>query len=233
MAWCSTSVALLTNQESDLDRERNSMKHNQLIAACALAMMSSVAAAVPTVNGFDLATFDFDVTSYSYTGSGIDGTATASGTSNGIGWEISPTNLWSGRTTTNGTFQFASLPNKTDNLHASIGYTITFAQTVDTLIVALSNDNLLDSINFNLTPSYLHGNVTNSGTQISLTSNTGGLVWFNNVNSLTVTNVNNNGVTDGYDLAFHAIPVPEPETYALMLAGLGLVGWAARRKQAV
>jgi len=27
-------------------------------------------------------------------------------------------------------------------------------------------------------------------------------------------------------------PVPEPETYALMLAGLGLVGWAARRRRA-
>jgi hypothetical protein len=25
-------------------------------------------------------------------------------------------------------------------------------------------------------------------------------------------------------------PVPEPETWALMLAGLGLVGWAARRR---
>lgn len=24
--------------------------------------------------------------------------------------------------------------------------------------------------------------------------------------------------------------VPEPETYAMMLAGLGLVGWAARRR---
>ncbi len=208
------------------------MKHNQLIAACALALMSSVAAAAPTVNGFDLATFDFNVTTYTYTGNGTNGTATASGTSNGIGWSISPTNLWNGRTTTNGTFSFASLPNKTDNLHASIGYTITFAQTVDTLIVALSNDNLLDSINFNLTPSFLYGNVANSGTQINLTSNTGGLVWFNNVDSITVTNFDNNGVTDGYDLAFHAIPVPEPETYALMLVGLGLVGFAARRRTA-
>jgi hypothetical protein len=27
-----------------------------------------------------------------------------------------------------------------------------------------------------------------------------------------------------------APPIPEPETYALMLAGLGLVGWAARRR---
>lgn len=29
-----------------------------------------------------------------------------------------------------------------------------------------------------------------------------------------------------------AAPVPEPETYALLLAGLGIVGWAARRRRA-
>ncbi|MCU0842082.1 MAG: DUF1566 domain-containing protein [Thiobacillaceae bacterium] len=28
-----------------------------------------------------------------------------------------------------------------------------------------------------------------------------------------------------------AAPIPEPETYALLLAGLGLVGWAARRRR--
>jgi hypothetical protein len=33
----------------------------------------------------------------------------------------------------------------------------------------------------------------------------------------------------GIDLAY-PLPVPEPETYALMLAGLGLVGFAARRR---
>ena len=27
-------------------------------------------------------------------------------------------------------------------------------------------------------------------------------------------------------------PIPEPETYALMLAGLGMVGWLARRRRA-
>jgi hypothetical protein len=29
----------------------------------------------------------------------------------------------------------------------------------------------------------------------------------------------------------NAIPIPEPETYALMLAGLGLVGFMARKKK--
>ena len=31
---------------------------------------------------------------------------------------------------------------------------------------------------------------------------------------------------------FMAAPVPEPETYAMLLAGLGLLGFARRRKQA-
>lgn len=31
--------------------------------------------------------------------------------------------------------------------------------------------------------------------------------------------------------ALPPLPVPEPETYAMMLAGLGLVGWAARRRK--
>ena len=34
------------------------------------------------------------------------------------------------------------------------------------------------------------------------------------------------------DLGLPPPPVPEPETYALLMAGLGLVGWAARRRRA-
>jgi hypothetical protein len=33
-------------------------------------------------------------------------------------------------------------------------------------------------------------------------------------------------------LYVQAVPVPEAETYAMMLAGLGLVGFAARRRAA-
>lgn len=44
------------------------------------------------------------------------------------------------------------------------------------------------------------------------------------------------GVTTGtkggaYSVALYAEPVPEPETYAMMLAGLGLMGFVARRRK--
>lgn len=42
----------------------------------------------------------------------------------------------------------------------------------------------------------------------------------------------NSGQRNGYFVEFSAPPVPEPETYALLLAGLGVVGVAARRGKA-
>lgn len=46
----------------------------------------------------------------------------------------------------------------------------------------------------------------------------------------------NNGLTNTLNtvtsMSLHVAPIPEPETYALMLAGLGLVGFAARRRAA-
>jgi hypothetical protein len=44
------------------------------------------------------------------------------------------------------------------------------------------------------------------------------------------------GLTDGFSLSgqltnFTTSPVPEPETYAMLLAGLGLLGWRMRRIQ--
>lgn len=55
---------------------------------------------------------------------------------------------------------------------------------------------------------------------------------------LRVTAINNlgqltgSGIVNGTVRAFLLSPVPEPETYALMLAGLGLLGGVARRRKA-
>ena len=40
---------------------------------------------------------------------------------------------------------------------------------------------------------------------------------------------------DGYakvTYTYETLPVPEPETYAMLLAGLGLVGFIARKRKA-
>lgn len=204
------------------------------VARWVIASVAALAAGVSqaaSFGGIDLSSFDFDVETYvSGGGSGITGNATASGTSNGIGWSIGPTNLWSGWTTTNDSFQFSVLPGTTDNLHTSIGFKITFLQPIAKLLVALDNDNTTDSINFGVTPTLTQG-LALSGTQITLSTAAGGglaLFEFAGSNTLTITHTDNNGVTDGFDLAFHAIAVPEPGSYALMLAGLGVIAVRAR-----
>jgi hypothetical protein len=204
------------------------MRLQSLCGAAVLAFAASASAA-PIFGGFDLATFDFDVVTYNVgsNAAGLGGDATATGTSNGIAWSISPTNLWTGRTTTNGSFSFAGLPGTTDNLHASSNFTITFGQTIDKLVVALGNDGGADSINFGLTPTAVQG-LTLSGTQVNLINPQGAFALFENINSLTITHTNTNGF-DGFDLAFHAISVPEPGSLAL--AGLALMGLAAARRR--
>jgi hypothetical protein len=195
------------------------------IALTASLWTVAVHADALTINDINLANFAFDITSYN-TGSspdGLSGGATASGTSGGIDWTISPTTLWSVRTTTNGSFQFASLPNTTDNLHPALDYTITFASPVQTLLVALSNDNTSDSINFGLIPTDFRG-LTLVGTQVVLNSTQGGLALFENINSLTIRNTNNNGSGDGYDLAFYVVSsVPNPSSWTLLALGMALL----------
>lgn len=207
-----------------------------VLTACFLLFGMTGLANALLISDIDLNTFDFDIVDYDKGSSiyGLNGDATASGTSNGIGWEISPTSLWSVRTTTNGSFTFSTLPDSTDNLHPGQDFTITFDTTIDVLLVALSNDNLSDSINFGITPVDYYG-VSVSGTQISLNRPSGGLALFENINSLTVSHINNNGINDGFDLAFHVVstsePVPEPSTLILFGAGLSCFAGSHFRKK--
>lgn len=44
-------------------------------------------------------------------------------------------------------------------------------------------------------------------------------------------NLGNAAHVGQYSVALQALPVPEPETYAMLLAGLGLVGFSVRRRK--
>ena len=189
-------------------------------------------AALAPIEVIDPMDFDFDITTYTYTGSGIDGKSTASGTSNGVGWSISPTNIWSGRTKTDDSFQFSALPVKTDNLHVSSDFTITFDSMIKNLLVVVSNDGGTDSLNFGIAPIAYSGLSISGVSQFVLNSALGGWALFENVNSFTVSHTNTN-ILDGFDLAFHAIPtssVPIPGAAVLLgSALLGLVGFRLTR----
>jgi len=204
-----------------------------------LALFSSVMLITSTVSAgsisdFDLNQFDFDVINVTGANTGVVNNAVATGTSNSVGWTISPTTYWMNRTKTDGSFNFSALPVSTDNLHASGDYTITFDQTISSLLVALSNDNLRDSINFGLVASDFSG-VSFVGTQVVLDSARGGLVLFENINSLTIQNVNNNQINDGYDLAFHAVvanPSAVPIPAAAFMFAPALLGFLGLRRRA-
>jgi PEP-CTERM motif len=94
---------------------------------------------------------------------------------------------------------------------------------------------------------FLAGNITITATDASgtvtqtivgaTTTSFLGFVSTGGMTSLTVASVQPAAgflwpTVDNLTLAKAALPVPEPETYAMMLAGLGLVGFLARRRRA-
>ena len=83
----------------------------------------------------------------------------------------------------------------------------------------------LDLFDFNLTTAVpnLNGPFSVVGTGVFALNQ-----FVNVASSMGAINFNSSS-----DVMFSAAPVPEPETYGMMLAGLGLVGFVLRRKQSV
>lgn len=99
---------------------------------------------------------------------------------------------------------------KSGTINFNLGAGVTFDVDADvrTFTSAGQTVNLTDMFSLNLLPGLID-------TQVSVVDASGGVTAW----TIAATDI-------------PAVPVPEPETYAMMLAGLGLVGWAARRRKA-
>jgi len=101
--------------------------------------------------------------------------------------------------------------------NAGCSYTETL-RTGDTLTGLFSLTNLAPS----------NGGVSYSGL-LNITGGTG--LFAGATGSGTFSAFDKDGLTTDHNLSFTVTSVPEPETYAMMLAGLGLMSFVARRRK--
>lgn len=124
--------------------------------------------------------------------------------------------------------------------NANLINTITFSQAVTNPVFAiwsLGQGGINASFNFNATPTLESGGPSNeySGSTINVIGNNvfgiegNGTVQFTGTySSLSWTNPT---FENWYGFTVGVAAVPEPETYGMMLMGLGLIGFVARRRR--
>ena len=120
-----------------------------------------------------------------------------------------------------------------DTINFSIASASTLSGTASNLVLSFGNFSVL--------------NISNLMVNVWNNSHPDGNVWYGSFagNTQTYTfnlpaagnyHVDITGIAEGasggtYGIALSAAPVPEPETFAMLLAGLGLVGTIARRRK--
>jgi hypothetical protein len=190
------------------------------LSVCASLGMTSAASAAPTVIGFEefgdvgisgpSVTTEYPGVVFSSTGSNVNIVSSQPGIGDGLNF------LCTGSPGIN-----------------CVGETIlTFTNPVSGLsFLAVGSDNAGVQAQVDV---FVNGafTATNNITVNGLfhTPNLVDLSAFNNVTSIRIYNITDGGGL-GWDDFTYISAVPEPETYAMLLAGLGLLGFAARRKK--
>ena len=195
------------------------MKISNIVAAMALAFCASQASAVPFVT----AAASVPATPFSYSPFTVGGTIAST----------------TGFTTVTGSAPFSSLEpgygggsysvvSSISNLNANTTGTLTFGTVLSSFTFLWGSPDVGNVLTVN--------GIDFSGATVFGASHSVG----NNDDTRYVTVTDTAGFTSltftASNVAFEVAqvtPVPEPETYALMLAGLGAIGWIARRRKSV
>ena len=159
------------------------------------------------ISGLDLEKLSFDVQEMER--DSATGKVVAKGTSNGVGWTVVADNIFAPLTNKSGGASFNDLPGRYDDLHVGSNFTITFDQPVTSMLVVLANDNDTgDGPNFQeLAPvDFIDAENPGGGTQVKIKDKGGALFYYRDINITKMTHVNDNGINDGWDLAFFVFP---------------------------
>ena len=158
----------------------------------------------------DLSKLSFDVQTLEK--DQASGKVIATGTSNGVGWTVTANNIFAPLTNMSGGATFNDLPGNFDDLHVGSDFTITFDQKVTSMLVVLGNDNDTgDGPNFQeLSPvDFLDAEAPDGGTQVKVLDRGGALFYYRDIEITQMTHVNDNGINDGWDLAFFVFPTAD------------------------
>lgn len=159
------------------------------------------------ISSLDLEKLSFDVLEMER--DSASGKVVAKGTSNGVGWTVVADNIFAPLTNKSGGASFNDLPGRYDDLHVGSNFTITFDQPVTSMLVVLANDNDTgDGPNFQeLAPvDFVDAENPGGGTQVKIKDKGGALFYYRDINITKMTHVNDNGINDGWDLAFFVFP---------------------------
>ena len=150
------------------------------------------------------------------------------GTSNGIPFEFLATGaVYVPFSNLNGSQDYG-LPDNFDDIHAGASFTLTFAEPIRKLLVALANDNNTgDGPDFGRIPSDSSGITLGgaTGTKLVISATAGALALFEFATPVSVVTHTDDGVADGWDLSFFAYPVPVPPSIILFAPAV----WAVSR----